>query len=122
MTPEFILFVAVFLLSYQFGMRYVLTYRFTDTRVRAVLFRAVPVSSTRYDLIKEVRIISPLEALFRPAVRTENRLIGPYVLISRRGFPVLMTPDDPEAFVRRVEASRLRADGSGRLTGALRGL
>lgn len=98
----FMIFVAAVLLFYQFGMRYVLIYEFTETKVQAVLLWSLPVSSTRYELIKELRIISSLEALFQPAMRTENRLTGPHVLIYRRIFPMLMTPDDPEEFVRQL--------------------
>ena len=53
---KFLIGVAAFVLAFQFGMRYVLTYRFTDTRVEAVLFRVLPVSSTRYDRITGVTI------------------------------------------------------------------
>jgi len=44
LPPDFVFFVTVLLLSYQFGMRYVLTYRLTEEDVRAVLFGVAPVS------------------------------------------------------------------------------
>lgn len=117
MTTGFLLFIVSALLCYQVGMRYVLTYRFTDTRVQAVLFRVIPVSSTGYDLVKEVRIISSWEALFWFAVHSENRLTGPlFVLIRRSSFPVLMTPDDPEKFVRQVKLRVYEATGQWLLT------
>ena len=47
MSFKFVIGVAAFLLAFHFGMRYVLTYRFTDTRVQAVLFGVLPVSSKR---------------------------------------------------------------------------
>lgn len=72
MPPDFVYFVTVLLLSYQFGMRFVLTYRLTEEDVQAVLFGVAPVSVMRYELIEEVKIISALEALFRPAWRSEQ--------------------------------------------------
>jgi len=53
-TSELLLLGAALLLSFQFGMRYVLGYRFTGTRVQAVLFRTLPVCTIRYDRINEV--------------------------------------------------------------------
>ena len=51
----------IVLLIYEFGMRYVLTYRLTDEDVRAVLFGVAPVSVMRYESIEEVKSINPLE-------------------------------------------------------------
>lgn len=103
MNLEFVLALAAFLLFFQFGMRYVLIYRFTDSRVEVLLFGILPVSSTRYDLIIEVKIISPWMASLWPAVWMQNRLIGEFVRIRRSGLPVLITPDDPEEFVRELQ-------------------
>jgi hypothetical protein len=103
LPPDFVFFVTVLLLSYQFGMRYVLTYRLTEEDVRAVLFGVAPVSVMRYELIEEVKIISPLEALFLVAWRAQSRVIGRAVMIRGRGlFPVLFTPDDVDEFAREV--------------------
>jgi len=44
---EFILALAAFLLFYQFGMRYVITYHLTDRRLEVRLFGFLPVSMTR---------------------------------------------------------------------------
>jgi hypothetical protein len=49
LPPDFIAFVIVVLLVFQFGLRYVLTYRLTDEDVRAVLFGVVPVNVRRYE-------------------------------------------------------------------------
>ena len=102
MSPEFVLGIAAFLLAFHFGMRYVLTYRFTDTGVQAVLFRVLPMSSTRYDRITEVRINAYWRVFVGPAFWVPNRLVGPFVLIRRSGLAVLMTPAKPEEFAREL--------------------
>jgi len=61
LPPDIIAFVMIVLLIYEFGMRYVLTYRLTDEDVRAVLFGVAPVSVMRYESIEEVKSINPLE-------------------------------------------------------------
>ena len=103
MSSEFVIGVAAFSLAYQFGMRYVITYRFTETRVQAVLFGILPACSIRYDRIDEVSINPYVKVLIGPALWVPNRLIGSFVAIRRRsGLAVLMTPDDPEKFVREL--------------------
>jgi hypothetical protein len=101
---DFIVFVAVVLLVLQFGARYVLTYRLTDEDVQAVLFGIAAVSLRKYQSIEEVQVMSALEALFTPAWRVQNRVVGRAVAIYRRRgfFPVLYTPDDPEGFAREL--------------------
>ena len=74
---EFVLPVAVILLFYLFGLRYVLTYRFIDHAVQVVLFRVVPVSSTRYEDVEEVRHVSFWEALlYLHAWKAGNKVLG----------------------------------------------
>ncbi len=107
MAPDFIAFVMVVLLVFQFGLRYVLTYRLTDADVRAVLFGLVPVSVRRYESITEVHTISPLESLFTFAWRVQNRLfIGQGVMVFSKGSvffgAVLYTPNDAEGFAREL--------------------
>ena len=102
MSPEFVHGNAAFLLAFHFWMLYILTYRFTDTRVQAVLFRVLPVSSTRYDRITEVRINAYLRVLVGPAFWVPNRLVGPFVVIRRSGIPLLITPAKPEEFAREL--------------------
>jgi hypothetical protein len=102
---KFVIGVAAFLIAFHFGMRYVLTYRFTDTSVQAVLFRVLPVSSTRYDRITEVSINAYMRVFIGWAVWVPNRLVGPFVLIRRSGLSglvVLMTPAKPEVFAREL--------------------
>ena len=106
MPPDFIAFVMVVLLLFQFGLRYVLTYRLTDTDVRAVLFGVVPVSVRRYQSVREVRTISPPKSLFTLASRVQNRFTGQGVMIFSSGSfffgAVLYTPDDAEGFAREL--------------------
>jgi hypothetical protein len=81
LPPDFIAFVMVVLLVLQFGLRYVLTYRLTHTDVRAVLLGVVPVSIRRYQSIREVQTISPLESLFTLAWRVHNKIMGQGVMV-----------------------------------------
>jgi hypothetical protein len=101
----FILVVALILLFWQFGMRYVLTYRFSDEDVRAVLFGVVPVSIRRYEFIKEVQVLSPLAALFWPTNMAHSRFIARGVLISYGSVffrAAFYTPDNVEEFAREL--------------------
>jgi hypothetical protein len=106
LPPDFIAFVIVVLLVFQFGLRYVLTYRLTDEDVRAVLFGVVPVNVRRYESIREVHTISPLESLFTLAWRVQNRFMGQGVMVFSSGSfffgAVLYTPDDADAFAREL--------------------
>jgi hypothetical protein len=105
LPPDFIAFVMVVLVVFQFGLRYVLTYRLTDTDVRAVLFGVLPVSVRRYQSIREVHTISPLESLFTFAWRVQNKVMGQGVMVFSSGSffgAVLYTPDDAEGFAREL--------------------
>ena len=100
-----IVFVSMYVV-YELGMRYVLTYRFTDEDVRAVLFGVVPVSIQSYRFITEVRTTSFFEGRFVLAWRVPNRLTGRGVMIFSKGnllwLSVFYTPEDPEAFAREL--------------------
>jgi hypothetical protein len=115
LSPDLIavLIVMIVLIFYQFGLRHVLTYRLTDTDVRAVLFGAVPVSVRRYRFITEVHATSPLGSPFSLALRAQNRFIGQGVMVSSSGsfFPVLYTPDDAEGFARELRRRVYRQTG-----------
>jgi hypothetical protein len=111
LTPDFIAFVLIVVLVYQFGLRYVLTYRLTDEDVRAMLFGVVPLSVRRYRFITEVYTASYLEMQFAWVWRVwpvQNRLTGRGVVIFSRGSEslffgaVLYTPDDAEGFAREL--------------------
>ncbi len=88
----FIIFFVVVLLAYHFGMRYVITYRLTDRRLEVRLFGFLPVSMTRYDLIDEVRVNDYLKAFVLPSFWMANRLVGLFVVISRSGLPLVISP------------------------------
>ena len=101
MISGFFIAGAATLLAYHLGMRYVLTYRLTDTSVQAVLFGVLPVSSTRYDRIESVEI-SPLIAFLALTTWRTNRLAGQFILIRRDGIPVAISPDAPKEFAREL--------------------
>ena len=106
--PELIAIPIVVLLVFQFGARYVLSYRLTDEDVRAVLFWVVPLSVRRYRSITEVYTASFLEMQFALTWHVTNRFTGPGVMICDGGseslffHTVLYTPDDPEDFAREL--------------------
>jgi hypothetical protein len=93
------------LLFLQLFRLYAITYRLTDTSVQVGLLRSIPVSRTKYTLIREMRTISFGESLFYPfAVYWGNKLFprSPVVIYRNYWFPVIVTPDDPEEFAREV--------------------
>lgn len=108
MTPDFIIVAALVLLFglllQHFVLRHILTYQLTEGSVRVVLFGTVPLSSTSYGRIEEIRQVTWAEAWRYPhAWRAANRLNGPFVLIHRKwGLPVVITPEDPDGFVREL--------------------
>jgi hypothetical protein len=100
---EFILALAAFLLFYQFGMRYVITYHLTNIRLEVRLFGFLPVSMTRYDLIDEVRINDYLKAFAWPVrVWMVNRLVGSFVVVRRGGLALVISPAKPREFTREL--------------------
>ena len=98
----FIIAFAAFLLFFQFGMRYVITYHLTDIRLEVRLFGFLPVSMTRYDLVEEVRINDYLKGFFLPAIWMVNRLMGSFVVIRRSGLPLVISPAKPREFAREL--------------------
>src|SRR5215218_6503047 len=64
-------------------MRYVITYHLTDRRLEVRSFGFLPVSTTSYDLVDEVRINDYLKAFFWPLswVWMFNRLVGSFVVV-----------------------------------------
>jgi hypothetical protein len=100
--PEFVLGIAAFLLAFHLGMRYVITYRPTDSRLEVLLFGFLPVSMTRYDLITEISINDYLKGFFWPRIWMVNRLVGSFVVISRSGLPLVISPAKPREFAREL--------------------
>jgi len=117
LTPDFVAVVMIVVLVYQFGLRYVLSYRLTDEDVRAVLFGVVPLSVRRYEFITEVYTASFLEMQFAWVWPVQNRLTGRGVMIFRRGSERLIcgaglyTPDEPEGFARELRRRVFRQTG-----------
>jgi hypothetical protein len=98
----FIIAFAAFLLFFQFGMRYVITYRLTNRRLEVRLLGFLPVSMTSYDLITEVSINDYLKGFFWPRIWMVNRLVGSFVVISRSGLPLVVSPEKPREFTREL--------------------
>ncbi len=99
--------VPLVLLFLQFGLRYVITYRLTDTSLQITLLGLLPIVRIRYDSVQELKRISLREATFNfPPWRGSdyrNRIFGNAVLVVRkRKRPVLLSPDDAEEFMREV--------------------
>ena len=102
MSLEFVLAIVAFLLAFHFGMRYVITYRLTDSRLEVRLFGLLPVSMTRYDLINEMRINDYSKGYFWPRVWMVNKLVGSFVVISRSGLPLVISPAKPQEFASEL--------------------
>ena len=104
MSLKFALGIATFVIAYHFGMRYILTYRFSDVGVLAVLFGVLSVSIANYDRVEAVRINSYGRVLFGFVLWVPNRLMGSFVLIrGKSGLPVLITPEHPQEFLRELQ-------------------
>lgn len=102
-----IVLVPACVLFYQFGMRYVISYRLTNTSVLVMLLWAVPIFRISYRRIQEIRVPGRVEAPSDLApLNFGNRLWGRpgySVLIRRKwGLPVLISPDDPEKFLHEL--------------------
>jgi hypothetical protein len=119
LTPPLLILVAVplLLVFFEIGYRYILTYRLTDTSVLIVLFGLLPVFRVRYDSIEEVKMI-PFSEFWKAAFKYQhvlkfgNRILGGGVLIRRkRKFPVMISPDDAEEFVREVRRRTYQGTG-----------
>lgn len=70
-----------------------------------MLLRRIPVSRTKYTLIRDVKTISPGKGFFYPfAAHLENKLLPrfPVVIYRKYWFPIIVSPDNPEEFVREV--------------------
>ena len=103
MGHEFIIDFVAFLLFYQFGMRFVITYHLTNIRLEVRLFGFLPVFMTRYDLIDEVRINDYLKAFAWPVrLWTVNRLVGSFVVVRRDGLALVISPAKPREFNREL--------------------
>lgn len=104
----------IFVLFGQFGLRLLYTYRVSPEGIVILLFRFIPVwrfamrriLSFRVERGREKwRFLNPFTTL-----RLGNRLFGPTVLVKLRpGWTgtasILLTPDEPETFVRDVDAA-----------------
>ena len=102
-----ILILLLLALVLQFGLRYAITYRLTRRSILVVLFRVVPISRTPYERIREVSgpwwHAESLGDLF--AVKFGNRVYarGGSVLIRRKwALSIVLSPDDPEEFIREL--------------------
>lgn len=103
------LLMLAFVLFVQYGLRHVLRYRVTPESVDLVLLGSLPVARLPLHEIAVVREVSAEETLTADlSARWSNRLVGPggrSVLIQKKAglLPrLVLTPDQPEAFVRCV--------------------
>lgn len=95
--------VSIFILMLLFR-RYAIIYRLTDESMQVMVLRVISVSRTRYEHIREVRRASLSEVLlYAHAINWSNKLLGPFMPIYRRyWFPMIVTPEDSEEFVREL--------------------
>jgi hypothetical protein len=81
-------------------------YRITDTSIQFILFGNLPVWTSSFDDILEIRSISFSRMLIAPSLHLMNRPFAQYVLVrKRRGIfrTVVITPDDAGKFVKLVQ-------------------
>jgi hypothetical protein len=80
-------------------------YAITNDSIEFVMFGKFHVWSATFEDITEIQPISFAQSMFVPALHLMNRPFAQYVLIRRRSGlfkKVLITPDEPEEFVRAV--------------------
>jgi hypothetical protein len=102
-----VVFWTVFLLVAHACLRLAISYELTKEAVRVLVLRSAPIKTIPYSEITEVqavgfwRLLSPE---FFVSIRGGNRIfVQRGVVVRRRGkLTILMTPDDPDAFVAEV--------------------
>jgi hypothetical protein len=105
------------LLLWQFGLRLLYSYRVNSRGIEIMLFSLIPVARFTLRRVLSARCLSREGrfALWNPfflnpftTLRLGNRLFGPVVLVERApGLirTILLTPDDPDSFVRELNAA-----------------
>ena len=104
---------AIVLLSlFAFTAPWILLYRIADSGIEILLLRKFVRKRVPFDNITDIETISTAEAMFPwdlRALRTfkgANRLTGPFVLIRQKKSIfrryVLISPADPEEFIRAI--------------------
>jgi len=88
-------------------LRYILTYKLSESSVDIVLLNILPIFRIRFDNIVRAEECSPFspEALDPLIWPLGNRLWGKCVLIvKRKGFRqrILLTPDNPKVFIEQI--------------------
>jgi hypothetical protein len=80
-------------------------YAITDNSIEFIMFGKFPVWRANFEDITEIQPISFARSIIVPSLHLMNRPFGQFVLIRRRSGlfkAVLITPDEPEEFVRTV--------------------
>lgn len=113
--------MAALVLFAQFGLRFLLRYQLREEKLVLSLLGFIPLGVIPLARIRDIREVSLAEvAPLAWAPRWSNRLFGRYVRIEsyhprnkqRRVSTLVLTPDDPDEFVRavaRAQAHRRQA-------------
>ncbi len=111
-APIFIAVIAVVVGAAQVGMRFVIRYRLTRDRLEIRMFGLRVVTHRLEGILAEKHswrwLVIPRSLAVAFAMRAGNRLWSrEFVLIrGRRMWPVIITPDDPDAFLAELSARR----------------
>lgn len=102
-----VLGVLASVLFYQFGLRYVITYRLTNKSVLIMLFWVVPIFRISYRRIKGIKVAAGWPESLRDIIFWNfcNRLYarsGCVVIHRKWGLTAAISPDDPEGFVQEL--------------------
>jgi hypothetical protein len=104
-----VIFVALpaYVLFYQFGLRYVITYRLTNRSILIMLFWVVPIFRISYPRIQEIKVGADWPESLRDIIVWNfcNRLYGRsgcVVIHRKQGLTAAISPDDPEGFVQEL--------------------
>ncbi len=98
--------LVIFLGGGQFAGPHLGKYKIADNSIEYTMFGRLRVWEASFDDISEIQIISFSRLWVTPSLRLMNRPFAKYVLIRKRSGifkAVVITPDNPEEFVRLVQ-------------------
>ena len=105
----FVILIVALLVFGQLFERRINNYDVSETQIRFLLFRCIPIARIKIADIQELARCSSLEIWKLHRARWVNRLWGNCVMIRRsRGLTqtLVITPDSPSEFILRIEEAK----------------
>lgn len=108
-VAAFLLVITAVVVGAQLGGRFLINYRLSEEGLQLMIVRQIPVRLAALNRIVDVEDGPSGKWDYILAWRMGNRFFGPGVMVrTDRPFMtrILITPDDPEAFVRQFRAMK----------------